>query len=142
MNTDMPCLLLAALALFMPLPAQTPAADMDVSTLRVGSPSTVTELDLGKLKGDLRQVGWSSDGTELYVQTAEGAPPSEKLHHYTGPVAGGSVKAMERQPDWAANFWVFKSDRSAPGIGSLMIDMEQKLEKTKEIGRASCRERV
>jgi hypothetical protein len=43
---------------------------------------TVTELDLGKLKGELRQLGWSIDGTELYVQTVDGNPNSEELRHY------------------------------------------------------------
>ena len=34
-----------------------PAGRVDVSTLKVGSPVTVAELDLGKLKGDLSQIG-------------------------------------------------------------------------------------
>ncbi len=32
---------------------------------------------------------WSPDGTQFYVQTAEGSPPSEKQHHYVIPVGGG-----------------------------------------------------
>jgi hypothetical protein len=112
-------------------PVQTPSAPIDVSTVIVGPATTVTELDLGKLKGELRQVGWSPDGTELYVQTADGDSPSQKLRHYTVAVAGGAVKPVNETPDWAETFWAFKSDRSAPGIGSLMIDMEQKQEKIK-----------
>jgi hypothetical protein len=119
--------------------AQTPRSiAVDVSILKVGAPATVAELDLGKLKGDLRQVGWSPDGTELYVQTSDGAPPSEKLRHYVLPVAGGAAKPIDAQPEWAKAYWEFKSDRSAPGIGSLMIELEQKLEKTK-IGTGSGR---
>lgn len=120
-------------------PAQTPrSTPVDVSTLKVGAPATVTELDLGKLKGDLRQVGWSLDGTQLYVQTADGDPRSPKLRHYMVPVAGGAAKPIDAQPEWAKAYWDFKSDRFAPGIGSLMIDLEQKLEKTK-IGTGSGR---
>jgi hypothetical protein len=120
-------------------PAQTPRSiPVDVSTLKVGAPATVAELDLGKLKGDLRQVGWSPDGTELYVQTLDGAPSSEKLRHYVVPVAGGAAKPIDAQPEWAKAYWDFKSDRFAPGIGSLMIDFEQKLEKMK-IGTGSGR---
>jgi hypothetical protein len=116
-----------------PSSAQPPASAtaLDVSTVKVGSRTTVTELDLGTLKGNLRQLGWSPDGTELYVQTADGTPPSEKLRHYTVAVAGGAVKPVDRQPDWAATFWAFKSDRAAPGIESLMIDVEQKVENMK-----------
>jgi hypothetical protein len=120
-------------------PAQTQASTpIDVSTVKVGPATTVTELDLGELKGDLRQVGWSPDETELYIQTADGDPPSQKLRHYTVAVAGGAVKPVEKQPDWAGSFWAFKSDRAAPGIGSLMIDVTQKLEKTK-VGTGSGR---
>ena len=47
-------------------PAQTPASTpIDASALNVGAPTTVTELDLGNLKGELRQVGWSPDGSEI-----------------------------------------------------------------------------
>ena len=120
-------------------PAQTPAsAPIDVSTVKVGAPATVAELDLGKLKGELRQVGWSPDGTELYVQTADGDPQSPKRRHYTVAVAGGAVKPVDNAPDWAQTYWAFKSDRAAPGIGSLMIDLEQKTEKIK-IGTGSGR---
>ena len=60
-------------------PGQTPGAPVDVATLKIGAPPTVAELDLGTLKGELRQLGWSPDGAELYVQTVDGNGPSEKL---------------------------------------------------------------
>ena len=119
--------------------AQTPAsAAIDVSTVKVGAPSFVAELDLGKLKGELRRIAWSPDGTELYVQTADGSPPSETLRHYIVSVTGGATRGLDVPPEWAESFWTFKSDRAAPGIGSLMIDVEQKLEKIK-IGTGSGR---
>jgi hypothetical protein len=104
---------------------------IDVSTVKIGSPSTVTELDLGKLKGELREVGWSSDGSELYVQTADGNPQSEKLRHYIVPIAGGAPKPVDAEPQWALDYWTIKSDRFAPGLRSLMIEVEQKQEKMK-----------
>ena len=116
-------------------PANTP---VDVTTIKVGAPATVTELDLGKLKGELREIGWSPDGAQLYVQTADGDPPSAKRRHYLVPTAGGAATAIDAQPEWAVAYWEFKSDRAAPGIGSLMIDLEQKLEKVK-IGTGSGR---
>jgi hypothetical protein len=111
--------------------AQRMAMPFDVSTLIVGAPATVTELDLGKLKGELRQVGWSIDDTQLYVQTADGDPQSPKLHHYTVPVAGGAPKSVDAQPEWAKAYWADKSDRTAPGVPALMIDVEQKFETMK-----------
>jgi len=114
------------------------ATPVDVSTVRVGSPATVSELDLGKLKGELREIGWSPDGAQLYVQTADGDAPSAKRRHYLVPTAGGAATAIDAQPEWAVAYWEFKSDRSAPGIGSLMIDLEQKRENVK-IGTGSGR---
>jgi hypothetical protein len=107
------------------------ATPVDVSTVKVGPPATVTELDLGKLKGELREIGWSPDGAQLYVQTADGDPPSAKRRHYLVSATGGLPTAVDAQPEWANAYWEFKSDRAAPGIGSLMIDLEQKLEKVK-----------
>ena len=95
------------------------------------APVTVTELDLGKLKGELRELCWSRDGSELYVKTADGNPGSEKFRHYTVGVAGGVPKSVDQEPEWATDYWGFKSDRFAPGLRSLMIDFEQKQEKTR-----------
>lgn len=103
----------------------------DVSRLVVSTPTVVGELDLGKLKGELRQIGWSADGSELYIETAEGRPPSEKLHSYSLPLAGGMTTTLKQKPEWALSYWAFKSDRFAPGIGSLFIDVQQTIENMK-----------
>lgn len=83
------------------------------------------------MKGELRQVGWSPDGEQLYVQTADGNPPSEKLRHYLVPIGGGAPATVGAQPEWASAYWSVKSDRFAPGLRSLMIEVEQKAEKVK-----------
>jgi len=111
-------------------PAQT-SAGLDVSALKVSAPVVVAELDLGSLKGELRQIGWSSDLSQLYIQTAEGSGPSPKLRYYTVPAAGGAVVPSKDPPPWAQDYWSYKSDRFAPGIGSLFIDVDQKLETMK-----------
>ena len=82
-------------------PGQTPGTAIDASAVKVGAPQTVAELDLGTLKSELRQVGWSRDGAELYVQTADGSPTSETLRHYLVPAAGGTVKPIDKEPEWA-----------------------------------------
>ncbi len=102
------------------------AAAIDVSRVTVSPPTVVTELDLGKLKGELRQLAWSPDKTQMYVQTTE--PQSggkEKPYHYVVTVAGGALVTVAERPEWAAEYWTFKSDRSAPGIAALMIDVVQ-----------------
>ena len=119
-------------------PGQTPGTAVDASAVRIGSPSTVADLDLGKLRGELRQIGWSRDGAELYLQTADGPEASEKIRHYLVPVAGGDPQPLAAQPEWAADYWGFKSDRFAPGLRSLIIGFEQKQEKVK-VGTGSGR---
>ena len=54
------------------------------------------------------------------------------------PVAGGAPRPVDSEPEWATDYWGFKSDRFAPGLRSLMIDFEQKQEKIK-VGTGSGR---
>jgi hypothetical protein len=112
-------------------PAQTPATAVDAAAVRIGAPFNVTELDLGKLKGELRELSWSRDGSELYVKTADGTPGSERFRHYIVKVGGGAPASIEQEPEWATDYWGFKSDRFAPGLRSLIIGFEQKQEKMK-----------
>lgn len=72
------------------------------------------------------------------MQTADGDPKSEKLRHYIVPVAGGAAKAVDAQPQWAIDYWTTKSDRFAPGLRSLMIEVEHKQERIK-VGTGSGR---
>jgi hypothetical protein len=122
-------LVLALSALFQASAA--PPDAYDVATLKIGAPSPIVELDMGRLKGDLRQVGWSPDGEWLYVQTAEGSAQSPKIHHYGVAITSAALRPLDVEPDWAEHYWAFKSDRSAPGIGSLVIAVEQKIETIK-----------
>jgi hypothetical protein len=125
-----PLLLLTSLLSISP--DQTPPSTrVDISALKIGGPATVAELDLGRLKGELRQLAWSPDGSELYVQTVEGGPPAEKLHHYKIPTAGGAMAPIDQQPEWARDFWLFKSAQSAPGIPGMTIGVEHGTETTK-----------
>ena len=118
--------------------AQLSGTAVDASAIVVGSPAEVAGLDLGKLKGELRQVGWAPSGSELYIQTADGHPQSERLRHYILPVSGGAVRPVDEQPEWAKTYWGVKSDRFAPGLRSLLIEFEQKLEKLR-VGTGSGR---
>jgi len=110
---------------------------IDVATMTIGTPTAIAELDLGKLKGELRRVSWSADGSELALRTAEGDKPDDRVHFFIVEVAGGAVTAVEREPDWAKDYWTFKSDRSAPGLAGVLIDVQQTLENVK-IGTGSA----
>ena len=91
-----PLILASALASRIAAPAA-----IDVSKVTVGPAVAVTELDLGKLKGELRQLSWSTDARELHVETADGSPPSERLHHTrTQRVAAAKDATL---PAWSAD---------------------------------------
>lgn len=130
-------LLLLASALVSHIQTSGVTAPIDVSAVKVGAPSTIAELDLGKLKGDLRRVAWSADGMQLYILTVDGNPPSGKQHHFVVAVTGGPVSSVDAEPEWADSYWRFKSDRLAPGHESLMIDVAQGIENIK-IGTGSA----
>jgi hypothetical protein len=123
------CLALAGLA-----PAQSPApapehassSSIDVSTLTVRAPATVA--DLGKLKGDADQLAWSGDGKQFYLETIE---HNGKTEHYLIAAEGGAITKIDARPAWAEEFWKFKSDRYAPGVEALVIDVQQKYEQAK-----------
>ncbi len=110
---------------------------IDVTAISL-TPQTVVQLDLGQLKGELRQIGWSPDASQIYVQTADGDPPREKLRHYVVASEGGPLVPVDHQPEWAGEYWAFKSDRTAPGVPTLQIDVQQTRELTK-IGPGSGR---
>jgi hypothetical protein len=120
-----------ALALFLACwpGAQEPA--LDVSRLSFGPPVLVADVDTSKLKGDLKRLAWEPDGTTLYLQTVEGKPPGEKVRHFTVDIAGGAPVPVDLEPDWAAQYWTVKQDRVAPGLPSLVIDVQQGIEKLK-----------
>jgi hypothetical protein len=110
---------------------------LDVSQLNIGAPTVVAELDMGKLKGELRQLAWSPDFARFYVQTSDGDRPEDTIHHFTMPSGGGAWTDAPRAPDWAVDYWRYKSDRYAPGIPDLIIDLSRKLE-TLKVGTGSA----
>jgi hypothetical protein len=125
-------LLLAWLVPSQPaVPQARPKLPIDAATIEVGVPVGVTEIDTGKLKGEVRRLAWAPDGATLYLQTAEGTPPLETLHHYSIAVAGGALTRLDEEPDWAAHFWTIKQDRVAPGLESLVIQVVQGTETIK-----------
>jgi len=108
--------------------SRAPATRIDVSRLKLGSPTPIASLDLANLKADLRQICWSPEESQLYIEAVENDGASAKLHHYLVSVDRGSLTGLDTAPEWAVEYWAFKSDRSAPGIPDLLIDLERKYE--------------
>jgi hypothetical protein len=93
------------------------------------TPAVVTEIDLNKLKGKLvRQLAWSPDDKELYLQTYtedRNALPKD-LYHYVLELgkAGGSFTQVTAPPEWAVSYWTWKSAQAAPGDENFKISLE------------------
>jgi hypothetical protein len=119
------------LAWFVSGQAPAPPRALDVTLLHTSAPTVIADIDLGKLKGEPRQLSWSPDGELLYLQTAEGKPPEEKLRHYTVARVGGVVTTIDKAPDWAVRYWEVKQDQFAPGDLSLKIQVDRRQENVK-----------
>jgi hypothetical protein len=121
--------LLAALA--TPALAQRPAVPVDVRNLAFGSPVVLAELDADALKGEPRRLSWSPDGDLIYLQTVEGRPPEERVHHFVVPRSEGVPAAVDAEPYWSVRYWSVKQDRAAPGVSDLVIEIDQRMETIK-----------
>jgi len=98
---------------------------VDVTRVGTGAAVLVAEIDVGKLKGDLRRLAWSADGREFYLQTAEAdSRLGWKLRHYV-VAAGGQPRGVNEEPAWASAYWRWKSGQAAPGQADWKIDVDQ-----------------
>lgn len=98
----------------------------------------VVEIDLRRLKGPLvRQLAWSPDHTEFYLQTYEANRDASvrTTYHYVVPASGGAVRQVDTPPSWAVAYFQWKSGQASPDDPSWKIDvsMEQKIQSATSI---------
>lgn len=114
--------LLFTLALTI-FPQSTPAP-ISATAVRL-SPKTVAEFEMNKLRGVIRRLAWNGDSTQLYLQTAElksDALPKEFFHYLLNP-STGALKNVDAEPAWAADYYAWKSWKSAPGDDAFLIEL-------------------
>lgn len=116
------------LMLWLSLMCQSVAAP----TIVVTPTATVVDIDLRQLKGPLvRQLAWSPDRTELYLQTYEANRDASVrvAYHHVIPASGGPLRSVDAPPAWAAAYQQWKSAQASPDDPSWKIDVsvEQKL---------------
>lgn len=117
-----PVLSLMALASLPQAPASPAAPKTQVT---VTAPTDVLTLDL-KSKGQrVRQLSWSPDQTQLCLQTYDANRDAsvKTLYYYLLPVDGGKPARVETPPEWAAEYWAWKSGQSAPGDPTWKIEV-------------------
>lgn len=101
------------------------APQLDATTLTLSAPTTVVELDVGKLKGDLSRLAWSPDARQLYVQTAERDRSGVLARHYVLDLDGRPPRSIDEEPSWAIEYWFWKAAQAAPGLSTFKIEVEQ-----------------
>lgn len=115
---------LLALALTLSLLPQASVAPMAANAIKL-APKPVAEFEMSKLRGVIRRLAWNADNTQVYLQTAElktDALPKENFH-YVINVATGALTKVDAEPAWAAEYYAWKSWKSAPGDDAFLIEL-------------------
>jgi hypothetical protein len=101
-------------------------APADASKMTLGTPTTVAVVETDKLKGEPWELAWSPDGDELHVvgmkRVRDG---SMELTFQLIDVKSGKVQKSDEKPEWAREYWGWKSHRAAPGKPSFEIGIDQ-----------------
>ena len=95
-------------------------------TIVVTPTAPVVDIDLRTLKGPLvRQLAWSPDGTELYLQTYEANRDAsvKTAYHHLIPAGGGPPRSVAEPPAWAIAYLQWKSAQASPSDASWKIDV-------------------
>ncbi len=95
-------------------------------TVVVTPDAPAVEFDLRRLKGPLvRQLAWSPDQSEIYLQTYEANRDAsvKQTYHYLIPAKGGEPKKVDVPPGWAASYQQWKSGQASPSDPSWKIDV-------------------
>jgi hypothetical protein len=115
--------------------AQTP---LPVGSVTMSSPTTLTTLDMDKLKGNPSRMAWSPDLTQIYLQTIEGPFHQPKaVRHYIVTASDGKVKDVQAEPEWFQAYWSVKSHKASPDAPALEIALstENRREQTTSVPR-------
>ena len=92
-----------------------------------GTPRLVGAIDTGKLKGEPTQLAWSPDGAQLFLQMSERDDRAmvKNPRAFVIDVADGKPKRTPATPDWAQEYWTWKSAQSAPGANGFGIEIKR-----------------
>jgi hypothetical protein len=118
--------MIVCLALLIAASGQQSAA-VNPARLTLSAPHEISDLDTDKLKGEPVRLAWSPDGAQLYLQAASRDRwGNTTVRHFLIPAAGGNLQTADQEPAWAAKYWSWKSDRSAPGRPAVTIAVDSR----------------
>jgi hypothetical protein len=96
-----------------------------VKSLQLSVPVVAATIDTGKLKGEPTQLAWSPEGTKFFLQTSERDSRAmlKNPRYYVFGSADAKPDTVNAPPDWASDYWRWKSDKTAPGSRAFNIDV-------------------
>jgi hypothetical protein len=93
----------------------------------IAVPAPIAEIDAGKLKGEPTQLGWSDDGATLFLQTSQrdGRGMAVNPRYFLLSLPDAKPHASAAAPDWASQYWTWKSNKYAPGSTTVGLDVAE-----------------
>ena len=91
--------------------------------VQVAAPSKAATIEL---KGEPTRLSWSTDGTQLAIQTSERDDKgmTKNPRFYLIAASDGKLSNAQASPDWADKYWAWKSNQYTPWQPSLGIDVK------------------
>jgi hypothetical protein len=109
--------------------AQSAPGPLDVSRMMVSAPVSLTHFTGAAVHGFPARLDWSPDGRQLHIRVVQRDRwANEKEWHYLVSLADGTIRAIDREPDWSAHYWLWKSALACPGAPTFGIEIESRVE--------------
>lgn len=97
----------------------------------VSPPAVIMDFDGHAVQGHPVALAWSGTAGTFYLQTVEGYQPKLVTRHYTITVGDKAPVKITAEPDWATQYWAFKSRRDAPAQTDLLIAVDQRVDRNR-----------
>src|SRR5689334_18365074 len=94
-------------------------------SLQIAAPSKLATIEV---KGEPIRLAWSTDGTQLAIQTGErdkAGMLNNNPRFYVLSAADGKLKPAQEWPEWADKYWTWKSNNYTPWSSTTMIALKQ-----------------
>ena len=102
---------------------------VDAAKVVVSKPAVVAELSGDALPGFPVRMGWSPDGSEMYIRLVRRDRwANETVFHRLVSLASGQITVTDHEPPWAIIYWAWKSAYAAPGLPDFRIASETRIE--------------
>ena len=106
-------------------------APFDVDALSIAPPTPIVELRRKVLHGEPSRLAWAPDGSTLYLQSRDGVGTAARYHHFQLRLGHDQLSDLDKEPDWAADYWHNKITEVAPGMPWLKIDVNLDKQRTR-----------